>query len=123
MDADEIQPLTAAAVSRLLQSRQAADRDSADPGKRSTARWAFPGAVEMWVPGPDGAERHVLGTCHNLTERGVGVRCDDPIEPGLTMAIAVHQPEVSFHGRGTVRHCSLRGKGYLVGFEFRFDDA
>ncbi|MCP4251127.1 MAG: hypothetical protein GY778_29165, partial [bacterium] len=87
MDADEIQPLTAGAVSRLLQSRQAAERDSGELGKRAAARWALPRAVELRVPGADGAERHVLGACHNLTERGVGVRCGDASAPGAPLAV------------------------------------
>ena len=121
MDADEIVPLTADAVAGLLESRRASGQMPAGLGKRAASRWPFPGAVEMWVPNTGGAERHVLGACHNLTECGVGVRCDEPIEVGTTMPIAIHQPELSFHGKGTVRHCTIRGKGYLVGFEFAFE--
>jgi hypothetical protein len=107
-------------MTQLLKSRQKPVQIPQEPGKRTAARWPFPGAVEIWVPNADGTERHVLGACQNLTEAGVGVRCDQPIEVGLTMPIAIHQPEASFHGKGTVRHCTMRGKACLVGFEFIF---
>ena len=120
MDADEIVPLTVEAVAGLLESRRASETVRDDRGKRDTSRWPFPGAVEIWVPGEGGTERHVLGACHNLTERGVGVRCDEPLELGATFAIAIHQPEMSFHGNGTVRHCTERGAGSREGMEFVF---
>ena len=120
MDADEIVPLTAGAVRRLLELQQAPVEESEDLDKRAAARWPFPGAVEIWVPDEGGIERHVLGACHNLTDRGVGVRCDEPIETGATLPIAIHQPELSLHGQAMVRHCTMRGQGYLVGFEFVF---
>jgi hypothetical protein len=120
MDADEIVPLTAEAVRRLLELQQAPVEVSEDLDKRAAARWPFPGAVEIWVPDEGGIERHVLGACHNLTDCGVGVRCDEPIETGATLSIAIHQPELSLHGQAMVRHCTMRGQGYLVGFEFVF---
>ena len=57
---------------------------------------------------------------HNLSKSGVGVRTDGPIQVGQTINIAIHQPALSLHGRGTVRHCSERNVGYLVGIAFEF---
>ena len=123
MDADEIQPLTAQTVGRLLESRRLADEEPGELAKRRSSRWAFPGAVEMWVADQDGAEVHTLGVCHNLSERGVGVRCDEPLTIGVTLPVAIHQPEASLHGKGIVRHCTPRDSGYLVGIEFVFEGA
>ncbi|HUU82092.1 MAG TPA: PilZ domain-containing protein [Phycisphaerae bacterium] len=123
MDADEIVPLTAEAINQLLEARRGARQKASGDEKRRVPRWAFPGAVEVWVPAEGGGERHVLGVCHNLTERGVGVRVEETIKVGATMSIAIHQPERSFHGQGTVRHCTAREGGYLVGFEFVFEGA
>lgn len=120
MDADEIVPLTAEAIKDLLEARRGGQAGTSEPDKRRLPRWAFPGAVEIWVPTGRGDERHVLGVCHNLTEHGVGVRVEETIEVGATLPIAVHQPERSFHGKGIVRHCTPRGEGYLAGLEFVF---
>ena len=120
MDADEIVPLTAEAIKDLLENRGPQQDETRGGDKRRVPRWAFPGAVEIWVPQEGGGESYFLGVCHNLTASGVGVRCDQTMDIGATMAIAIHQPERSFHGRGIVRHCTPRGKGYLVGFEFLF---
>ena len=121
MDADEIQPLSADRVARLLAARRQAEQVPGTLGKRRLPRWPFPGAVELWLPAEGGAERHVLGACHNLSEGGVGVRVDEPLEVGTTLSLAIHQPELSLHGRATVRHCSLRDDGYLAGLEFVFE--
>ena len=120
MDADEIQPLTAETISRLLSSPAVGDGTSGDLGRRRHPRWPFPGAVELWLPAEGGAERHVLGVCHNLTEAGIAVRVDEPLEVGLTLSLAIHQPELSLHGKGTVRHCTPRDNGYAAGLEFIF---
>jgi hypothetical protein len=121
VDADEIVPLTAEAIKNLLEARRGPKDETEGHEKRRAPRWAFAGAVEIWVPDEGGAERHVLGVCHNLTEGGVGVRLDETLDIGARLGIAVHQPEKSLHGKGIVRHCTPRGKGYLVGFEFVFD--
>ncbi len=118
MDADEIQPLTADSIARLLAARREAEGIPEALGKRKLIRWPFPGAVELWLPDQGGAVRHVLGACHNLSEAGVGVRIDEPLEIGATLDLAVHQPELSLHGKGIVRHCSSRGVGFLAGLEF-----
>lgn len=122
MDADEIQPLTRKAAAGLVAAQQGAGQSPAEGGKRVQPRWPFPGAVELWVPGEGGAEIHALGACHNLSQTGIGVRCDHELSSGLKLPLAIHLPQASFHGRGVVRHCSARGKGFLVGIEFVFDD-
>jgi hypothetical protein len=122
VDADEIQPLSAKTLARVLAANRATEGIPEDLGQRRQPRWPFPGAVELWLPGEGGTERHVLGACHNLSEGGVGVRVDQPLKVGLTVNLAVHQPELSLHGKGTVRHCSPRGKGYLAGLQFVFED-
>ena len=123
MDADEIRPLTAEAIAELLEARRQTEETGSGTEKRGDSRWAFAGAVEMWVADTDGTELHKLGVCHNLSVNGVGVRFDEPMEVGTKMSIAIHQPEASFHGAGVVRHCTPRDNGFLIGVEFGFDAA
>ena len=53
--------------------------------------------------------------------RGIGIRADEALTPGVQLGIAVHEPEASFHGRAVVRHCTDTGQGYhIVGLEFLF---
>ena len=121
MDANEIVPLTREALRNLLASRLPTGPATEELARRCLPRWPFPGAVELWVADPGGTDRHIIATLHDLSEGGVGVRCDVTVDPGTTVPIAVHQPEISFHGQATVRHCTPRGRGYLIGLEFRFD--
>ena len=120
MDADEIQPITPETVAQLLAAEPAGPGEFGDTDHRAHGRWPFPGAVELWIPDQSGQERHVLGACHNLSESGLGVRVDEPLEVGATLNIAVHQPVLSLHGKATVRHCSARGRGFLAGLAFEF---
>ncbi len=119
MDADEIVPLTREAVQRLLSTR--ANAAPGAPGKRQAPRWPFPGAVEIWIPTVSGSQSHVIATLHDLSDAGIGVRCDVKLVPGTVHPIAVHQPEMSLHGQATVRHCTPRRTGYHIGMQFKFD--
>jgi hypothetical protein len=121
MDADEIYPLSRDAIRNLLQARQSDETDSGPLGKRRLPRWPFPGTIELWLPTPGGREEHMLGTLRDLSETGVGMRGDVEVKTGQVLSIAVHQPEASFHGQATVRHCTAHGTGYYVGLEFKFD--
>lgn len=121
MEVSEICPLTREAVRDLLRSRMQASADLHGLERRLAARWPFPGAVELWLPDEAGIEHYCLATCLDLSLKGVGVRCDEPLERGSQIGLAVHQPEVSFHGRATVRHCTQSNQGdYIVGLEFQF---
>ena len=122
MDADEIQPLTRESAATLAAAQQPSSDSPDESGKRTQPRWPFPGAVELWLPSAEGAEIHALGACHNLSRTGIGVRCDHQLSAGLTLPLAIHLPQASYYGKGVVRHCSERGKGFLVGIEFVFDD-
>jgi hypothetical protein len=120
MDADEIVPLTREALRNLLASRLQTGQAAEELARRRLPRWPFPGAVELWVADPGGPDKHIIATLHDLSEGGVGVRCDVTVAAGTTLPIAVHQPEISFHGHAMVRHCTPRGRGYLLGLEFQF---
>ncbi|MGD2109857.1 MAG: PilZ domain-containing protein [Phycisphaerae bacterium] len=121
MEITEICPLSEEAVAQLLAGRNAREPDTEHKARRKVARWPFPGTVELWIPDQQGRERYTLATSLNLGLGGVGIRCDEPLSPGLELALAVHEPEISFHGRGTVRHCTEMGGEYLIGLQFVFD--
>lgn len=117
----EVLPLTKAGVAELLASRANAQTTSSAKGKRRADRWPFPGVVELWTPDENGVQRHMLATSVNLSSHGIGIRCDDLLEPGLVLEIAFHEPELSFHGWATVRHATKIESDYLIGLEFKFD--
>jgi hypothetical protein len=124
MDVTEICPLTQDAVAKLLADRQAKVSDRNHNCRRRAARWTFPGTVELWVPDDTGAEQYSLATSINLSTQGIGIRADEPLKPGLEVGVAIHEPEVSFHGRAVVRHCTeTPDETYIVGLQFRFEAA
>ena len=119
MDTSEFCALTENALKKVLSGRTI---DSlmvpTDNGRRRAQRWPFPGTVELWIPDEDGVEQHTLATSLNLSVHGIGLRTDD-----TELAIAIHEPEVSFHGRAIVRHCTELEEGYYVGMQFKFPDS
>ena len=119
METAEICKLTQAAVARLLEDRAGLKLSSRE--KRRTPRWPFPGTVELWIPDEDGTERYTLATSLDLSINGAGIRADEPLEPGLELPVAFHEPEVSFHGRAIVRHCTRVEEDYVIGLQFVFD--
>lgn len=121
METTEICRLTEEAVARFLAGRDPKQPDTSGKARREVARWPFPGTVELWIPDEHGIEHHALATSLNLSLGGVGVRCDEALSPGLELAIAVHEPEVSFHGRAVVRHCTEMRGDYLIGLQFLYD--
>lgn len=116
----EIVPISHRALTRLFRMR-GLDIESEHRGKRRCPRWPFPGAVELWAPGPDGLDVHHLGTCENISLGGVGMRSDQPFALNQELDVAVHQPELSLHGRAKVRHCTRLRDDYYVGLEFVFE--
>ena len=121
METIEIFPLTQTAIEDLLNARAGADPDRRRKNRRQIERWPFPGTIELWVPDEDGVEQYSLATSLNLSLEGVGVRCDDPLDIGMELAIAIHEPELSFHGRAVVRHCTEMAGDYLIGMQFVFE--
>ncbi len=122
MLATEICPLNQKVLAKLLAERTAVERHTHSNGRRQTIRWPFPGTVELWAPEGSGREWYALATSVNLSVNGIGLRCDEALEPGDELEIAVHEPEMSLHGRGVVRHCTeLQSDSYLVGMQFLFD--
>lgn len=121
MEVTEICPLSEEAVANLLAGRNVRQPDTKGKARRKVARWPFPGTVELWIPDEGGQERYVLATSLDLSLGGVGIRCDEPLSPGLELALAVHEPEISFHGRCVVRHCTDMEGEYLIGLQFSYE--
>jgi len=123
MEATEIYPLTEQAIAKLLEGRNTRLPDTKGKARRSVKRWPFPGTVELWIPDEDGLERYALATSLNLSLGGVGIRLDESLPEGMELALAVHEPEVSFHGRAVVRHCTDMEGECLIGLQFVYDRA
>ena len=121
MDATEIMPLTERAVTDLLRGRTAPSNHTVRRQRRSYPRWPFPGTVELWVVEAPGQQRHLLASSENLSQGGVGIRCDEHLAPGTLVDIALHEPERSLHGHAEVRHCTEFPHGYYLGLQFIFD--
>ena len=123
MEVTEIYPLTEDAIAKLLADREAGASSSNTRERRKVARWPFPGTVELWIPKENDIERYLLATSLNLSLHGVGIRCDEPLPRGLELDVAIHEPEMSFHGRAVARHCTEIEDEYLIGLEFLFSIA
>ncbi len=117
----EILPLSRETVAQLLVDRAGIAPSTKGTTRRKVARWPFPGTVELWLPEADGTERYALATSLNLSAEGVGIRCDEPLSPGMELPIAIHEPEISLHGKAVVRHCTDFEGDFLVGIEFVCD--
>lgn len=123
MEATEFCALGSDSIARLLAGRQKNLRPTTWHGRRNAPRWPFPSTVELWVPDSSGEDRYCLATSINLSTTGIGLKLDEPIEAGTEVAIAVHEPEVSFHGRAVVRHCSETDHGFCIaGLQFIFEE-
>ena len=121
MNTAEICHLTPTAVARLVKAHLPDNPKPGPHGRRGNTRWPFPGTVELWLNGDQGEEELSLATCQDLGHGGVGVLCDEWLSPGTELAIAIHQPSRSLHGRAVVRHCTKINHGFYVGLEFLFD--
>ena len=121
METTEITPLTRSAIATLLNGREVQSPDAGAHARRAAPRWPFPGTVELWVPEADGSENYTLGTCVNLSLDGLGMLCDEELPANMELAIAIHQPEMSFHGRAIVRHTTRNAAGYYTGLQFVFE--
>ena len=121
MKTDEFQQLTCENVTRVLVARGGGSPEH-DPGdRRKIPRWPFPGPVELWGPvwgRPSDETEYLLGTTQDLSPSGVGLQCDRELPVGLTLAIAIHEPEVTLHGDATVRYCTPCPDGFKIGMEF-----
>lgn len=123
MDALEFCPLTKGALGELLSARHPSSVGDKKTERRQMPRWPFPGTVELWVPDESGIEQHVLATSINLSLQGVGIKIDDDLPLDTNVGIAIHEPEVSLHGRAFVRHCTPIDDGYYIGLSFAFNEA
>ncbi len=122
MNIAEFCKLNRGAVERLLCGHDVHKADDEEKTKRRRKRWPFPGTVELWVPDDEGIEEHQLATCLDLSVDGVGLLHDQELPIGLQLAIAIHQPEVSFHGQAVIRHCTEIDEGIFIGAQFLFDE-
>ena len=124
MDSTEICALTPDSIAELLASRQETRKQRHWHGRRNAQRWTFPSTVELWLPTEQGGkERYSLAEAVNLSTTGIGIRSDEPLTTDTNIGIAIHEPEVSFHGRAVVRHCTETEHGFcLVGLQFVFDE-
>jgi hypothetical protein len=119
----EIRPLTEKAVDELLTGRDN-EYQSSPHGRRRAIRWPFPGTVELWISEENGGERYTLATSQNLGRHGIGLCCDEDLPIGTSLQIAIHEPEMSFHGRAVVRHSTPADDGsFVLGLQFLFDPA
>jgi len=122
MQTAEICALSEKSVGELLSKRQSWASRAEAGGRRRAMRWPFPGTVELWVPEENAGEHYALATSINLSLDGIGIRAEEELRPGMQLAIAIHEEEMSFHGQAQVRHCTETDTGsYIVGLQFLYD--
>jgi hypothetical protein len=56
----------------------------------------------------------------NISETGVGLRCDEQLQVGDSMEVAVHVPEMTLCGQAVVRFCAEAGDDFIIGMEFQY---
>jgi len=89
--------------------------------KRKYPRWPIQGSTDFWPAGGDW--RHpIAGYCHNLSQGGLGITCDEYLEPNMLVGLALHLEHASFHGLAIVRYCQKVRDKHMVGLEFIFED-
>lgn len=122
MQTQEIVKLTQKRIADIVKARQESGKLSDElphVERRKHPRWPFKGAVELWPEGVDGRSL-THATCLNLSETGMGLSCDEHLNPGQPMEVAIHLPEMTLCGRAVVRYCAeIRGQ-FMVGMEFLF---
>lgn len=116
--------LTRKRIEELLKSRSRPESDYQGHERRRHPRWPFPGAVELRPVGANDDEL-CFGTCRDISLSGVGLTCDEEYAPGTQLEIALHLPEATFWGKGTVRFCRELDadfdEEYVLGIEFNFE--
>lgn len=118
----EVTVLTEDALRKLLADRQGVSATGPKKCRRKAVRWPFPGTVQLWVNDDAFGERLLLATSLNLSVQGIAVRCDEEVEVGTELTLAVHEPEISFQGRAVVRHCAQNDDEiYCIGLAFLFE--
>ncbi len=118
MQTEEFITITHDSILNLLRERYGYDETGHSDARRGRLRWPFPGTTELWIPLPDGEEDYLLARALNLSPAGVGILCDEELQVGAEISIAIHQPEATFFGKATVRHCSNTGDSFHCGLEF-----
>jgi hypothetical protein len=117
LEEKEFVALTADAIQKLLRAGEDRTADRRQQERRREPRWPFASPVQLWVRNRMGQEVEIHATCINLTETGLGLSCEKPLESGLCIPIAIHQAEATYHGKGVVRHCTPSNGEYFVGIE------
>ena len=121
MQTEEFIAISPESILNLLRDRYGYNEAGHTDQRRQRPRWPFPGTAELWIPNEQGEEQCVLARALNLNPDGVGILIDSEVTPGAKLSIAIHQPEVTFYGQATVRHCRAIEQGYHAGLSFVYD--
>lgn len=134
MMTDKIVKLTRQAVADLLASRGHLDLVSSDPPVTERRRnprvvWPFPGTVAIKPLGATD-DQLCFATCRDISLTGVGMTSEEPFDVGSQIEIAIHLPEATFYGQGTIRYCAEIEPDldipvedrFALGVEFNFNE-
>mgnify|MGYP004702214491 CR=1 FL=1 len=84
---------------------------------RAYRRYPFHSTFEMLWRDSEGRERALKALAFDMSDKGMGVKADRAIETGSL--VTVRGGEYNASGMAWVRHCTRRGRSYLVGLEFK----
>jgi len=63
-----------------------------------------------------GADRFTRGKVVDLSENGIRVETEHAVEKQAY--VVLHAEKIGLHGSASVRSCTRRGAGYVIGLEF-----
>ena len=123
MKTDEIVKLSREVLMDLVNARQANGNLElfVGPERRRTARWPFPGQVEV-QPSEGEPGLPQFFDCRDLNDTGMGM-CGDCFYPiGSVLDLSIHLPEMTLYGRAVVRYSMRTPRGNMMGVEFLFEE-
>jgi hypothetical protein len=83
---------------------------------RCGERRPFRGAVRVSWQTRSGEMRTIQAKCIDLSEQGVRIECDQPID--LQTNVYLHAPSFGLMGNAWVRHCRRNGLKHVMGLLF-----
>lgn len=87
------------------------------PDGRSAPRFPLRSSFSMKWRDSEGRDRLEKAAAVDMSDRGLALKADRPLEVGSL--VSVRGEDYKLAGAGWVRHCTRRGRSYLVGLEIK----
>ncbi|HWQ56490.1 MAG TPA: PilZ domain-containing protein [Bryobacteraceae bacterium] len=87
------------------------------PDIRSGPRFPLRSTFDLQWRDSEGRDRALKAAAVDMSDRGLALKADRPLEVGSL--VNVRGEDYKLAGAGWVRHCTRRGRSYLVGLEIK----